>query len=305
MSKKYKSFNIYCAPIKKNKGYTVKCTDFESEEKMNEYIIKMRNKQKEINKKYRDELKRRKYNMEPMDVIKIDDSIPQKDEDKDKLKKQSFSSINIQNDINLILQKNTGNSTCILGSSKKGKTTLLLHLYNKFYKKDKHFICSLFASNIHASIYKRDKKLLTCNVFNKKSQKYIKLQKYINSKTGNNYKFLNMFDDIINNMQYQGLINELILSYRNSNMSTILSFQYLRLLSKMNRANVNNIIIFGSNSNESINDLITTFLRPYFIKMGFVTYHEQMNFFKYVTDNHGFFYINNDSDHISFHRIKK
>lgn len=213
-------------------------------------------------------------------------------------------SIDILDDIdNFKLDPGTGNSTVIFGSSKTGKSTLMMHIYDKYYKTNKDFICSLFSINSHIKIYDDDGNLLKCNTFNDDSQKYILLQKYINSKADNKCNFLNMFDDIIN-FKYCNLINEMIMTYRNSNMSTIMCLQFAFLFSKMNRANANNIIIFGANSDEARLDLIKTFLKSHFRKMGLKNFDSQMAFFKEVTNDHGFIYIHTASDSISFHRLK-
>ncbi len=222
-----------------------------------------------------------------------------------------------QHDIQLKLDPGTGNTTCLFGSSKRGKSTLMMYLYGKYYYENKANICALFATSAHAKVYEktpivkdgrivdneRDKRLLRCGTFNARAENFIKMEKYINSKTKNKYNFINMFDDVIDT-KHSRLMNALMMTFRNSNMSTMICLQYGYLLSKMNRANVNNIIIFGSNSLESILDLVKTFLRPYFIRMGIVTEPMQVEFFKYVTADHGFFYIHNATDTISFHRLK-
>ncbi len=213
-----------------------------------------------------------------------------------------FKGIQIQSDIDLKLDPHTGNSTIIFGSGKRGKTTLMMHLYKKYYENDKDFISTLFSINSHIPLYRTEKKerLLRCGTFDPKAEKYIKLEKHINMKTKNKYKFLNMFDDCID-MKYSRLVNNMILTYRNSNLSTIMCLQYAYLLSKMNRANANNIIIFGANSHEAVIDLIKVFLKPYFL----TNEKDMIEFYKHITDDHGFFYIHNATDQISFHRLEK
>lgn len=209
----------------------------------------------------------------------------------------------IQNDINLNLDQNTGNTLALYGAGKAGKTTALMHIYRKNYMNDPEFICSLFSVNSHISAYKVDKKLLKCGGFNAKGEKFIKLEKYINSKCKNKYKFANFWDDVID-MKYSKLINQMILTYRNSNISTFICMQYAYLLNKMSRANLNGVLIFNTNSNESKIDLIKTFLKPYFNRLGIIGEPEMINFFDYITKDHGFFYIDNLKNKISFHRLK-
>lgn len=210
---------------------------------------------------------------------------------------QTLNNIN-----NFRLDENTGNSCVIFGSSKRGKSTLMMHIYKKFYEKNKNFISTLYAGNRQIGMYKKGDKLLVTEGFVKKSENYIKLQKYINSQTNNEYKFLNMFDDIIDG-KYKALVNNLILTYRNADISTIMCLQYTYLLSKMNRANVNNIIIFGCNNDAAIKDMIDTFLKSFFINMNLVSYKDQYNYFKDVTNKYGFFYIDVLKNILTTHRI--
>lgn len=301
-NKIYKNFTVYSAPLKKNVGYCARYDDFKNIEDLNKYIQTVKDKHKKENYEHKIKMKQQKYGIIGNTIVKEEVKEEIKKEIVEIPKKRDFENVKIENDINLHLQNNTGNSTCLFGSSKRGKSTLMMHLYKKYYAKDKDFICTLFSINSHINVYKADKKLLRCGVFNKSCEKFIKLEKYINSKTNNEYKFLNMLDDCINT-KYSNLMNECILTYRNSNMSTMICLQYGYLLSKMNRANCNNIIIFGANSHESQIDLINVFLKPFFMRMGIVDLGDQLAFFKYITDNHGFFYIDNMNDIISFHRL--
>jgi ABC-type ATPase with predicted acetyltransferase domain len=291
-----KTICLYDSELKKNKFIGVNKSLFESEEKLNEYISKMKKEQKDKNQITRNNLKKQKYEEFTKNLNNTLEMIPKVIIDSpDKY-------IPISSTFKLKLDTKTGNSTAIIGSSKQGKSTLLMKIYDDSYAEDKEFISTLFTINPQIGVYKHHKNLLISDCFNETSEKYIKLEKFINTKTKNKYKFLNMFDDIIDT-KYTKLVNELILTYRNSNMSTIISLQYGYLISKMNRANINNIIIFRSNTNEAMQDTINIYLKPYFVKMGFKTFEDQMQIYNYVTNNHGFFYIHPQTDSISFHRL--
>lgn len=200
-------------------------------------------------------------------------------------------------DIDLNLDSGTGNTTVLFGSSKQGKTTVMLHLIAKYYQSNANQINSLFSVNDHDKRFTNFE--LKTSEFNKKAENYIKLQKFINSKQDNKWEFCNIFDDIING-KHKNIINELIMTYRNSNISTVMCLQYTFLLSKMNRANVNNILIFGSNSVEASEDIIKTFLCKYFDRMDIADHY---GFYKKMTKDHGFIYIHNATDEISFHKL--
>jgi hypothetical protein len=278
-SRKYVRVALYDAEKKKNIGKTISRDSFTSEKAMNNYIDKLKEVQREKNKKVKENVH---------------------EETRDKI--QRISNKPLTNINNFILDKNTGNSTVILGSSKRGKTTLMMKLYGQFYADVNDNIATLFSGNHHIDAYKNYKNLLVGNGFNEQSEKFIKMEKYINSKCKNKYEFLNLFDDIID-LKYKKLVNNLILTYRNSNISTIMCLQYGFLLSKMNRANVNNIIIFGCNSAESKKDLIELYLKPYLINEGYSSYRDQVNYFDEVTSNYGFFYINNVKNIMTIHRL--
>lgn len=274
---KYKTFVMYDAEKKKNVGRTIKKADFKTEEELNQHIEKLKQEQKEKNKKFSEERKTQ-------------------------VQSKISSTTILDNIDNFTLDSKTGNSTVILGSSKRGKSTLMMYIYNKFYKDDKDLIATLFSGNHHIDAYKHSKNLLIGDGFNEQSEKYIKMQKYINSKTKNKYKFLNMFDDLLE-LKYRDILNRLILTYRNSNISTVICLQYTYLLSKMNRANVNNIIIFGANTEEAKRDLIELYLKQALINQGFVNYVDRLNYFDYITQDYGFFYLNNITGNFSTHRI--
>lgn len=208
-------------------------------------------------------------------------------------------------EVALRLEKGTG-STCVLyGSSKRGKTTLMMYLFQKYwcYDVNKKSINTLYSGNSQLKVYKGDKHLLIADGFNADHEKYIKLQKYINTKTKNRYEFCNFFDDIID-AKYSRVINQMVLSYRNSNISMVMCLQYIYLLNKANRSNIHHVFCFGANSSEQEEGLINLLLKPYFVDLGYKDYNSQVLLFKEITKNFGFFYIDCLKNKISVHRLE-
>lgn len=201
----------------------------------------------------------------------------------------------------LRLDGNTGNTTFILGSSKMGKSTAIMHIYDKYYS-EKQFVSILWTANPQIALYKGHKKLIVAGKWNADSEKVIRDEKRIQTKTKNTYKFLNMFDDVIN-VRNNTLLDNLILTYRNSKMSSIISLQYSNLMSKCSRANCNNILAFGFNTDESIEVVIKTFLTGYLKSIGVPKLPDQINWYKAVTSDHGFIYIKPADGIVSFHRL--
>lgn len=292
---KYKTVCLYDAEKKTNICKTLTISNFKNRTEMEKYATELRKKQREKNKLYRESHKLDRYNKY------INEEVENPEDKKEEFNTMVDKTI-LKNIDDFMLDPKTGNSTVIYGSSKRGKTTLMMRLYKQFYAPDKKFISTLYCGNCQIKQYKNNKNLLITSGFGDDHQLYIRMQKYINMKTNNHYKFLNLFDDIIDT-KYKKLVDELILTYRNSNISSIICLQYTYLLSKMNRANANNFIIFGMNSDESIKDMINTFLKTFFLNLGLKSYKDQYNFFKDVTKNYGFFYINNVHDKITMHRI--
>ncbi len=203
--------------------------------------------------------------------------------------------------IRLMLDRNTGNTTVIFGSSKAGKTMLQMHIFEKFYNKPK-FINTLFSSNSQIGLYKGRKNLLKAKNFGKKGEEFVKLEKFINTECNNQYEWVNFFDDIID-IRFNRLLKNLILTFRNSKMSLVTDLQAPKLIPPDMRGNLNNIICMSLNTDELAEQVINIFLKSAFIKLGVLTPIERLLFYKKVTLNRGFIYINPASQQISFHRI--
>lgn len=201
----------------------------------------------------------------------------------------------------LLLDEGTGNTTFILGSSKMGKTTALMKIYDQYYSGN-DFVSTLWTANPQIKLYIGHKNLLKSGIWNKQSEEVIMAQKKIQTGTNNKYKFCNIFDDVIN-VRNNTLLDNLILTYRNSDMSSIISLQYSNLMSKCSRANCNNILAFGFITDESIVVVIKTFLTGYLRKQGIDNLSDQINWYREVTSNYRFIYIKPADGIVSFHRF--
>lgn len=306
----YKQIALYDPTIKRCKYIKVKISDFESPEELEAYCknLKEENKQKnaELRKQARREKILQKINKIPPQ-IKLDEFDVPKESGTDLysddriLPSKGVVQPPISSSIHIKLDHRTGNTIAIFGSSKRGKTTLMMKLYKKYFK-SKDSINTLFSGNPQLKIYKGDSKLLVTHGFNNHHADYIRLQHYVNVETNNEYKFVNLFDDIID-QKHAPVINNMMLTYRNSNISLIMALQYVYLLSKQNRANVNHIFVFGMNSYEDQKNIVDTILKPYFIEMGILDTDSQIRFFRLVTQDHAFIYIDCQRAQISFHRL--
>ena len=280
--KKYK-LNLYSAEKNFNtgKGLTSKIVKYKNEEEKNEMIKILKKFQKEKNEKF-------KNNLNDSDGYKTFQKVIYKHINPKKTKA-----------IKIKLDRNTGNTIVIIGSSKSGKSTLMMRIFEKYFNKKKN-INTLFSNNAHISIFKGRKDLIKSDNFREKGEKYIKLQKYINSKCKNKYNFINYFDDILE-MRYNKILNALIYTYRNSNMSSIINIQYDKLLNKGMRGNINNLFFMSLNTDEAVEAVIRSFLKSAFLKLGIKTMNDMIEFYKKQTLDHGFIYLHPATQTITFH----
>lgn len=201
----------------------------------------------------------------------------------------------------LQLDLDTGNTTFILGSSKMGKSTLLMNIYKNYYSKD--FISTLFSINCHIPLYKKgSKKLLKCCKFNKECVDLIKMMKRLQFVCKNKHKFSFIFDDITD-VRYNQIVNDLILTYRNSLISSVVSLQYPNMLAKSSRSSINNLIFFGFNTDECIKVVLDSFLKSYFTKAGIIGEANQINFYRELTKDHQFIYLHPQSGFIGLYKL--
>lgn len=198
--------------------------------------------------------------------------------------------------IELRLDVDTGNSTALIGSSKQGKSTCMMELYRQNYA-NSDYISVLFASSPQLRLY-QDPQLVVCPVY---EPRVVKLAQAINRKTKNAYEFCFLLDDIVDRRDDMTL-KQLILTLRNSNLSSIVCLQYTNLLAKVARANVNNLLLFGFNSDEAVELTCKQFLATH-LRERKVPATEWVRYYREATRDHGFIYVHPDSGSVSYHRL--
>lgn len=204
----------------------------------------------------------------------------------------------------LRLDPNTGNTTVVFGSSKRGKTEIMLHIYKEYYDKDSVVAVGMF-KNMQDPRYDVNN-LVVMGAY---SPKTIDLMYDINKKSRNKFEFLVMLDDFI--QIKDSTVDNLVLTLRNADISTVCSLQYVRLLSKASRGSVNNVLIFGMNSEEARRDAIAIYLKSWMDKklketgIRYPSDSDRDELFVAVTDNHGFFYIRPEDDVVRTCRLDK
>lgn len=181
------------------------------------------------------------------------------------------------------LDVGTGNTILLVASSKAGKTTLQMKLYEKYFM---DYITVMFAQNSQLPEYKM-KNLLLSDEF---LPKLIDVMRKVNKASKNKFDFCCMFDDMLS-LKSDKSITDLFLSLRNSKISSVLSLQYLNLLSKACRGNVNWIFAGFTNSDENTLVFIRCYLGSWFKSRGVSDERDMIKIYRDLTSNHGFFVI--------------
>ncbi len=188
-------------------------------------------------------------------------------------------------ELNLHLDRGTGNTTAIIGSSKHGKTTALMYIANKYYSESINF---LMAHCSGAPVYKSALPKYTI-VTDKFDADVIAAQRGINKYRDAPADFTNFIDDFIN-LKHSMTMDDLILTLRNSNISTVISLQYVNTMSKSTRSSVNNALLFGQNTDEAAEQCVRVYLTSW-MKKNNVPPAMMVPVFHAITADHGFFHV--------------
>lgn len=198
----------------------------------------------------------------------------------------------------LKLDEGTGNTVLLVASSKAGKTTLQMDLYAKYFKKS---IAIMFAHNVQLKIYKEGaaKKLIVTDQF---EPDIVEIMRKLNKYSDNKFAFTCLFDDQLK--VRNDVIQDLFLSLRNSNISSLISLQYVNLMSKACRGNVNTVLGGSMNSDENILVFVKCYLQTYMHSLGLKSEPAMIAWYRELTLNHGFVNIHPASGSITFCRLR-
>ena len=192
--------------------------------------------------------------------------------------------------------KNGGFSFAILGSTRAGKSTLMIWLYEHFFKKDITFLMTL--SN-HIDIYKplKSKAIICPDYMPSVIENAIK----INKETKNHYDFCFIFDDLSINGKNDKTMTRLTTTGRNQGCSLIYNGQKLTMLSATGRSNINIICMFRQITDTATEDIIKTYLRSWFPKG--MKMNEMIAEYKRLTSDYHFIVLNTLTDEVFLSKI--
>ena len=142
----------------------------------------------------------------------------------------------------------------LVGSTRSGKTCALLWLWNQYFREH----CSvMYTGSSQAEIYKPLAKHTA--VSPSFYPEVVKETMTLNMRTKNKYKFLHIFDDMLDGKNSKALAKLLCIG-RNNGMSTIISAQELTILNAVGRTNLNYMLLFRLNSQMAVEKVVRNYL---------------------------------------------
>ncbi len=162
-------------------------------------------------------------------------------------------------------EKESANTKVFLAPSFSGKTSLMVSQLNQLTTKelDEYDKIVLFTeSTASAPLKKLNPKIRNkMMIFDRFLPQFVKLLKKVNTVTNNRYRFLLLLDDCLS---LKGdILVKMILTLRNSNISTLISIQYSKLLSKSQRQSIHDYFILNLKL-EDFEYLMSGFLASHF-----------------------------------------
>jgi hypothetical protein len=191
---------------------------------------------------------------------------------------------------------NGGCSFLLLGSTRSGKSTAMLAIYEKYFKKH---ITMLLTHSSHADIYKPLQK--TAIISPGFHPELVNEPMTLNRETKNKYEFCLIFDDLAMDGKNDLDMTKLLTIGRNSCMSAIICAQRLQMLNPSGRANCNYVCLFRLNTDSAIKDAIETYLRSY-LPSG-MSMNDAIRLYKETTADHHFFLVNTLEDTVEVCRV--
>jgi len=173
-----------------------------------------------------------------------------------------------------------GFSILLCGSTRSGKTTMMNHLYNRYFRKH---ITTVMSNSLNSDAYDFIKRY--CVLSDLYHPEMLKEMYTINHATNNNYEFCIILDDLThvkNDKEYLRLLT----IYRNSRISCIVSAQGISMFQKTARGNINFVILGRLNSDAEVEKVVKEYCISYFPKS--MNMAEKITLYRMLTDNHFF-----------------
>ena len=186
----------------------------------------------------------------------------------------------------LDLPETGGCSIALIGSTRAGKSHCLIKLLNMYFK---NHCAVMMTGSPQAPVYRgAPKHIIQAPQY---ISRVVKDMAMVNIETNNHYDFLCVLDDVVTGVKFDKEILKLLCVYRNSNVSAIISAQSMTLLNAAGRTNINFVLLFKLNSDESAEKVIKAYLNSYFppkMKMA-----EKIRAYREACEGHHMFVVDN------------
>jgi hypothetical protein len=143
----------------------------------------------------------------------------------------------------------------LVGSTRSGKTVALLHIWDTWFRESHIPIMATGSSQAEIYTPLKTGAAISPSFY----PELIKESMMLNMKTKNKYKFLHIFDDMLDGKNTKAL-SKLLCIGRNNGMSTIISAQELTILNAVGRTNLNYMLCFRLNSMMAVEKVVRNYL---------------------------------------------
>ena len=169
----------------------------------------------------------------------------------------------------------------LIGSTRSGKSTAMLWIWNRWFK-DSH--TTIMTTGSHAAdIYKPlAKKAAISPAY---YPELIKETITLNQRTKNKYPILHIFDDMLDGKNSKAMAKLLCIG-RNNGLSAIFAAQELTIFNAIGRTNLNYMCLFRLNSQMAVERVVRNYLR-HVLPKGPIE--EQCRIYNELTADHWFF----------------
>jgi hypothetical protein len=176
-----------------------------------------------------------------------------------------------------------GFSILLCASTRAGKTSMLNHLYSKYFRKH---ITTVMSNSLNSDAYDYVKRY--CILSDLYHPELLKDMYHINHATENHYQFCVILDDLTNVKNDKEYLR-LLCIYRNSRLSCIVSAQGISLFNKTARGNINYVFLGRLNSDAEVEKVVKEYLLSYYPKN--LNIAEKITKYRQETEDHWFYVI--------------
>lgn len=211
------------------------------------------------------------------------------------------------------VEKPGGSTAFVCGGSSCGKTTLLVQALKNIVEQhpERYDVIMVFSESISAEPlqdFMSENKHTQVHFFPYYIPELVDMMVKINKGTDNRYGVLVILDDVLDGLRGK-MASKLINIYRNSNISTIISIQYLKFVTPAMRNSFHRVFILGARNSENRKSIIETFIRGQLRDLGHKNLDQMDRRLRGETamrdNDRKLIMLDQIKDELTFHTIKK